>query len=396
MPSKVASPYNDATAPEAPVNTTVSFSHPVLANQFVRAAVASLGPAFYIVGEMVAWLLWILNCVVIVMKAPFVSPTFSVFAALWITIGLVGHASLMTGYNSKRILLSVALYPLHYVYEPALRYANLSEAVTLPGIHSRLRGLDAEVVMLRNISCDCAQPAVAPAPVCPMPLETRPERPDFALYTAGGRILPPLTSQSNTIKVDKSAWAETNGPEPPGPWPSGPTMAIHYETQPGYCWPFKGTHGSLGVHLFKRIFVEEVTIDSVSAHLSADRSSTPRRMELWGQVDSDEDLLTVEAWQNRHPDLSRVTNMLHMHAEEQRRLTGAILVRLASFEYDIHTPDAAQTFAVDEFIHELPVRFQTVALVILDNWGKDAFTCLYRLRVHGLLGACIFVTSFLG
>ncbi|KZV63950.1 Sad1/UNC-like protein, partial [Peniophora sp. CONT] len=126
-----------------------------------------------------------------------------------------------------------------------------------------------------------------------------------------------------------------------------PNMALHHINAPGYCWPFSGAQGHLGIRLARRIFVDEVTIDHVAEHLVWDRSSAPRQMSLWGLVD------TKGKW-----------------------------VSLATMSYDV-SAGAVQTFAVDSDIGELGVPFQTVMLVINDNWGAMDFTCVYRVRVHG-------------
>ncbi|KAG8213106.1 hypothetical protein J3R82DRAFT_11503 [Butyriboletus roseoflavus] len=58
-------------------------------------------------------------------------------------------------------------------------------------------------------------------------------------------------------------------------------------------------------------------------------------------------------------------------------------IRLASFTYDIDAPSNIQTFPVRQEIQDLGVDFGIVALVMKNNWGKKEYTCLYRFRVHG-------------
>jgi len=58
-------------------------------------------------------------------------------------------------------------------------------------------------------------------------------------------------------------------------------------------------------------------------------------------------------------------------------------IRIANFTYNIHASRNIQTFPIDEEIRELGVDFGIVVLRIKSNWGTDAYTCLYRLRVHG-------------
>ncbi len=54
---------------------------------------------------------------------------------------------------------------------------------------------------------------------------------------------------------------------------------------------------------------------------------------------------------------------------------------LAEITYDAATGPAVQTFEVH------PERqgqlVDVVQMRVLDNWGSDEWTCVYRLRVHG-------------
>ena len=58
-------------------------------------------------------------------------------------------------------------------------------------------------------------------------------------------------------------------------------------------------------------------------------------------------------------------------------------IRVANFTYDIHATEYIQTFPVREEIRELGIDFGVVVLLVKSNWGKEEFTCLYRMRVHG-------------
>ena len=56
------------------------------------------------------------------------------------------------------------------------------------------------------------------------------------------------------------------------------------------------------------------------------------------------------------------------------------LTKLGHFIYDIKSNHALQTFPVKAADGTL---FSFVLLQILSNHGHDAYTCLYRFRVHG-------------
>ncbi|KZV59327.1 hypothetical protein PENSPDRAFT_595679, partial [Peniophora sp. CONT] len=152
-----------------------------------------------------------------------------------------------------------------------------------------------------------------------------------------------------------------------------PAMAIHHETWPGYCWAFSGSSGRLGVYLARRIFMQSVTIEHLSASLAWDRSDAPRRMELWGLLETPGVLAQADA----------------LIVQNRRTPSGDdfYLVRLAQFEYDLNYHSSIQTFPVDTAIQTLPVQFGTVILEIHDNWGLNDYTCVYRVRVHGSIGS---------
>ncbi|VDB95803.1 unnamed protein product [Peniophora sp. CBMAI 1063] len=203
-------------------------------------------------------------------------------------------------------------------------------------------------------------------------------KPDFALYSAGARVYPSATSATRR---------PTSREHRPELWPSGAAMALHHETHAGYCWQFSGRQGRLGIELSQRVYVEEVTIEHAPAALSSDQTSAPRHMSLWGLVEGMENVQRAIAWQER----GRLLGLRKHFALElddypddvQRLLRSARWVPISTFEYDPEATSAIQTFRVDDDVAELGVAFGTVMLLIHDNWGRDDFTCLYRIRVHG-------------
>lgn len=57
---------------------------------------------------------------------------------------------------------------------------------------------------------------------------------------------------------------------------------------------------------------------------------------------------------------------------------------LGTFEYDIGADHAAQTFSVKPGPSASMSGYNVVRLEVLSNHGSDDFTCIYRLRVHGI------------
>ncbi|KZV59564.1 hypothetical protein PENSPDRAFT_695027 [Peniophora sp. CONT] len=195
------------------------------------------------------------------------------------------------------------------------------------------------------------------------------EKPDFALYTTGGMTLSSHTSPALNISVASK--------------PTGADMAIHHDINPGYCWPFSGSRGHLAVQLPRSIIIDELAVDHPRNHW--DLSPAPRYMEVWALI--------------RGPEAIRITNAWavggdHVPSEDVRTIFGEDrYLRIARFEYDLHSADVMQNFPVDESFAELSVPLQTVFLLITDNWGNHEYTCIYRFRVHGHLPVSIEVVE---
>lgn len=381
---------------------TISMSDPSFANPAVRWVISSMFlPALKIFGEILLLMLWVPLAILRILREPIIFAAICVLVLSWTCIGLISLTAYITGYDRASLALYFAISPLSYFYVPIPAIIDLPAAANLQTLHESLRALNSVVTTLQD-GVTILQDGVtilqdgvnAHDTRCIQDDEIRSdvgvpvERPDYALYTTGGRVLKTLTSPSNVDQSqDERSWRIAKPTESLFPWPSGAAMAIHYETQPGYCWPLKGTHGTLGVRLSRRVFIEEIAIDNVPAQLAWDRSSTPRRMELWGQVDGADDLKIAEAWEVRHAAAAGASLSSGQSVSEHHRLfnTGNF-VRLSSFEFDLSSPANVQVFPVNSHVQDLPIRFDTVVLVILDNWGKEDYTCLYRLRVYGNLG----------
>ena len=228
-------------------------------------------------------------------------------------------------------------------------------------------------------------------------------KPDFALHSGGARIIPSLTSPTFEIRP-QSLGSQMIGLVTGNGYAIGrpPITALHHEMQNGHCWPFTGGEGQLGVALASPIFMEEVTIDHVAKSIAFDMRSAPRQMEVWGLVEGKDNIARVRAWKE---DLAARKEAEQSSGEDSSATYGRDgsdgylnnyevdypktlpkhpeYIRLANFTYDIHSPNNVQTFPVMAEIRELGIDFGIVVLRVLNNWGRDDFTCLYRFRVHG-------------
>ncbi|KAM6490512.1 hypothetical protein JOM56_013855 [Amanita muscaria] len=211
---------------------------------------------------------------------------------------------------------------------------------------------------------------------------------DYARFSAGARVIPSLTSP--TIEQYPTSWTTQvvsfftgHGTAVGRP----PVVALHHEVYEGFCWPFKGSEGQLGVLLSAPVKVESVTVDHVPTEVARDVRSAPKEMEVWGLIDGEENRTKVKEWKEKKKlereaagqegdDVDVVPYPPSLPREPE-------YIRLANFTYDIDGPSHIQNFPVDEEIREMDLDFGIVVLMIQNNWGRNDFTCLYRFRVHG-------------
>ncbi|KAF8968119.1 hypothetical protein BDZ97DRAFT_453842 [Flammula alnicola] len=211
---------------------------------------------------------------------------------------------------------------------------------------------------------------------------------DFALHSAGARVIPSLTSPALEVRprgLGNQILGLFTGK---GYFDFRPPItALHHEEHTGHCWPFAGEQGQLGVMLVAPAYIEEVTIDHVAKEVAFDMLTAPRRMEVWGMVEGADNMARVQAWK---ADRAARKEAGQQGSSEDEDVPYPLTlpkkpeyIRLANFTYDIDAPNNVQTFPVDPEIRNLGVDFGIVVLRVLDNWGKREYTCLYRFRVHG-------------
>ncbi|KAJ7458411.1 hypothetical protein B0H11DRAFT_1924838 [Mycena galericulata] len=205
-------------------------------------------------------------------------------------------------------------------------------------------------------------------------------RPDFALHSSGASVIPSLTSPTYTLRRSTLPGrifeyfthygALTGRP---------PVTSLHYDIHDGHCWPFAGSHGQLGIVLAAPIYIEDITIDHVASAVAVNRrTSAPRDMEVWAMVEGQDNIDKLEAWREEMTQWQE-----HGPARPTMLANYPEFIRIASFQYDIYSPDNIQTFPVDAEIRRLGIDIGVVVLVVKSNWGMEEYTCLYRIRVHG-------------
>lgn len=170
---------------------------------------------------------------------------------------------------------------------------------------------------------------------------------DYALESAGGSIM--NTRCSETYKT-KAALLSLFG-VPLWYFSQSPRAVIQPDVHPGNCWAFRGSSGFLVIRLSMRIRPTAFSLEHIPRVLAPSQQlfSAPRDFSVYG---------------------------LDHGTQEKGTLLG-------TYTYD-QDGDALQTFAVTEDIEK---TFQIVEVQVLSNWGHPDFTCLYRVRVHGMPAA---------
>lgn len=223
-------------------------------------------------------------------------------------------------------------------------------------------------------------------------------RPDYALYTSGGRVIRSLTSgtyEPHPASAMRSALAWITGTNAPRGRP--PVTALHPDTSPGSCWPFAGQHGQIGVQLSRRVVPSDITIEHISSDvaLDGDVSSAPKDFEVWGIVEGQEDIIKLVQYRQQQLEAKRAAresgtapsledDLAALDNEPASLPLSANHLLLASGSYDPSATSPVQTFPVTQTARELGLPVNVVVVKILSNHGESAYTCLYRVRVSGI------------
>ncbi|KAF8983141.1 hypothetical protein BGZ46_010806 [Entomortierella lignicola] len=206
-------------------------------------------------------------------------------------------------------------------------------------------------------------------------------KPDYALFSGGGRIIPRLTSSDYHHPVHPTFWGRIGlrylVPLPKREKPA--EKAIEPGLLAGECWAMEGREGQLAIRLARKIIVTEVTIEHADPSIVFDMNSAVKEVEIWGLRGSEDAAPASEQTS------SQKGGPVEPLAEDTQDLPWPGALFLTTVEYLTKTddikPKTRQTFSI-------PLSKQTSPLVgvvlrIKSNWGNPNYTCLYRIRVHG-------------
>ncbi|XP_069627562.1 SUN domain-containing protein 5-like [Haliaeetus albicilla] len=175
-----------------------------------------------------------------------------------------------------------------------------------------------------------------------MALNVYVEMSDWALKSSGATIDMQRTSETYNCKENwgcRVLWFF----RPANP----PDTILQPGLSPGDCWPLQGRQGQVVIRLPARVHPTAVTMQHIYKDVSPSGTvtSAPRDVAVFG-VDADGEEETL----------------------------------LGTFTYNV-AKEAIQTFPLKDA--PLPRAFSYIKLLVKTNWGNPAYTCIYRVQVHG-------------
>ncbi|CAG8473339.1 21219_t:CDS:1 [Dentiscutata erythropus] len=210
------------------------------------------------------------------------------------------------------------------------------------------------------------------------------ERPDFALYSKGAKVINRYTSE--TFELWPPKWYQRLFAQISGHGVlrgKSPITAISPDTYVGQCWPFPGREGQLAILLSQPVYVTAVTYDHVSKDAGFDILSAPKDFEVWGIIDDGIGGKTNQPDNNGYEE-EFIESRVLLDSKNFATMDDSSPLRhfLGRFIYDING-SPVQTFEISNQILKSNKPIKAIIMRVLGNWGKPLYTCLYRFRVHG-------------
>nr|XP_035940286.1 sperm-associated antigen 4 protein isoform X4 [Halichoerus grypus] len=168
-------------------------------------------------------------------------------------------------------------------------------------------------------------------------------KPDYALSSVGASIDLEKTSHDYEDANTAYFWNRFSFWNYARP----PTVILEPDVFPGNCWAFEGDQGQVVIRLPGRVQLSDITLQHPppSVAHTGGANSAPRDFAVYGlQLDDETEVF------------------------------------LGKFTFDVEKSEI-QTFHLQ---NDPPTAFPKVKIQILSNWGHPRFTCLYRVRAHGM------------
>ncbi|MCJ1394549.1 hypothetical protein MMC18_007428 [Xylographa bjoerkii] len=213
-----------------------------------------------------------------------------------------------------------------------------------------------------------------------------PDRVNYFSRGLGATIDPHLTSPTRKLTVRSRSWFGLSSYELRTP---DPITAILPWADIGDCWcaPPSGGKAQLTVLLPRKIVPTHLVIEHIPQGATLDIGSAPREVELWVQIEDPEARVRVIDAALTVPTLAE-ESLLSARTLPVYGAAAALdktWIRIGRWEYDIFAANHVQSFAVPVELDHFQVAVDKVSVRVRKNWGMKDYTCLYRLKMHGLL-----------
>lgn len=185
---------------------------------------------------------------------------------------------------------------------------------------------------------------------------------DYAKYNGerGGVPFNLLTSPTYNLRSTAWEWLTMN---------NNPRVVLRMGLGIQDCWAFPGSSGHYGIALSHLIPISGISINhSPSAAVS---SQAPRRTVLWGLAEG-----------AQHQDRPFLGSSPRFSGDLPNSEPPNAWVDLLHFQYDARIGEHHQFFAIPAHVQKLGITFGIVVLEVLDNWGSESSTCLYRIGIY--------------
>ncbi|KAJ8098860.1 hypothetical protein POJ06DRAFT_258202 [Lipomyces tetrasporus] len=222
---------------------------------------------------------------------------------------------------------------------------------------------------------------------------------DFADFKSGARSNPFTTSQTfDPYGGGSGSWNALSSllsKEIPTP-----SEALDPELALGHCWAFPGQEGSLGIRLSEWIYVDEVAINHIPKSLARDVRSAPKEFEFWVEVNHDKERSELcdamdGVYSTRQINVKEGGDRIEIKAPKRPQTDVGTkakscmkkdkYVMVGRFTYDINGPFHLQSFRLARPAARVlkRVAINNVFFRFLQNWGAEAYTCIYKTLVYG-------------
>ncbi|KNE62919.1 hypothetical protein AMAG_08097 [Allomyces macrogynus ATCC 38327] len=323
--------------------------------------------------------------------------------------------------NLLKLQQSADAHDAQWVHDHVVKLVESETAVLTDELATALQRARDEARQAIAAAQDAVRRAetLHPAPVPAQP-PLRLCMPDYALLSAGARVIHPLTaptlswpSRSRILRWLRLGRTYAHPPEtafmpvvlgtttPARSSSSSPSSAVVADPTAvvGRCWSMSGASGAVTIELARPVPVEAVTVAHLARAVTVDFGSAPRTIRAYAVYDLPSTMsrfANTSASSPRHaPESLDAIPLLHPRDALALRRATPHRVLLAEFVYDDRgTKDepADPTARVLAYM-TVPVREAAravvaarpvthVAFAIAENHGHPAHTCVYRLQVH--------------